>query len=810
MKLAELQPRLEAVTSIDVGVAYQVFRGQTGSEDLDQFLIFLRDRGYLSTEGFQELYGIGSTVEVTSFSLTLASPSGDVSRAFAALQAGATGAAAEPAESSIADAEEPAIALQNRKTAKYSVLGFVGEGGMGQIHVAKDLSLRRKVALKQLKEEAAKMEEAVTRFVNEAQVTAQLDHPNIVPVYSLEIGEEMQFAYSMKLVQGKTLKKLIDETKDLYASGEPIDEEHDENARLGHFLRLCDALAFAHSKGVIHRDLKPENIMIGRFNELYVMDWGLARLLDQPAGEASRQDAEGDRVSGVWGEEDGSGLKSERTLMGTVLGTPRYMSPEQAKAENDQLDGRSDIYTLGLILYELASLKKAIPGKMVLETLTNAAKAVKLPLVHVSPRVTLADDLRAIIDKATAPKPSNRYATVKELSDDINRYLRGDAVSARRDTVVQKLGRAMARNRQAAVFGTATLVLGVAALSGGWVLYNRQLAAQQREEATKEERDHAERESRFVIDVAQKSQELNAKLLQIQAIVEGISQGATQALGYGTETADPIYFEEAFVGAEARPPGLVQSAHYGGPVSLDFPVWAVAPGASKEALLPPIRRLNAIRAALRDSCLARHTQGGAGAADVVQKGGPILWCYLGLAEGAVAIYPGTGSVPEGYDPRTRPWYTLSVGKPGSNFGNPYIDKLRGERVLPCSASLQGPAGQLLGVAGVSVRFDYLIEALSPKELSGAVRETFLTNENAQVIIRSSGAGVRTGAGELHDVMDLEPLPLAEVAQDIREKKRRGKRLIEGPDGPALVAYNRIDVLGWYHVVVAQVSELYKP
>jgi serine/threonine-protein kinase len=772
--------------------------------------MFLRDRGYLSAEAFQELYGIGGTVEVTSRNMTLRSARDPLQISSALGAANGVGKTAEAAEKESADAEL-VNGLKDPREAKYAVLGFVAEGGMGQIHVAKDLVLRRKVALKRLKSEAAAMSEAVARFVNEAQITAQLDHPNIVPVYSLEVGQDNEIAYSMKLVQGKTLKKLLEETRDLYARGEPIDEEHDLDARLGHFVKLCDAIGFAHAKGVIHRDLKPENIMLGRFNELYVMDWGLARLVDQPAVKAPREGAASAEVSRVWG---GGASASELTMAGSVLGTPRYMSPEQAHGNNEALDGRSDLYTLGLILYELVSLKKAIPGKAALETLGNAAKAMKLPLAHVSPRVAIAIDLRAIIDKATAAAPSDRYATVKELSDDIHRYMRGDAVRARRDTVIQKLGRVMAKNRQAAVLGTAAIVLGVTGLAGGWVLYNRQLAAQQREAATREERAHAERESRFIIDVAQKTQELNAKLLQIEAIVEGISQAATQALGYGTEAADPIYFEEAFGSGEGRPAGLIQSAHYGGPVSVDFPVWAVAPGVSREALLAPMRRLSPIRGTLRESCLARHAEKGSddakGAADIVKSGGPILWCYIGLSEGAVAIYPGSGSVPEGYDPRTRPWYTLSVGRPGATWGNPYIDKLRGERVLPCSASLEGPSGQLLGVAGAGVRFDYIIQALSPDELQGAVRETFLTDEHGRVIVRSSGAGLRTGAGKLHDSLQLEALPLPEVAQAIREKKRRGKQLVDGAAGPALVAFNRIDALGWYHVVTAQVSELYKP
>ena len=396
MDLAELEPHLQQATTIDIDAAYAAFKRTSGSENIDEFLVFLRDRGYLSAEAFQELHGLAGLVEVTSYEVL-----SDTDR----------GASEQPpssmrgAERAFAEISQLAKVTRDSKStidSKFAVLGFVAEGGMGQIYVAKDVLLRRNIALKRLKREAAQVTEAVARFFNEAQITAQLDHPNIVPVYSLEASRARDIAYSMKLVQGKTLKKLLEETKDLYAANRPIDENHDLDERLQYFLKLCDAIGFAHAKGVIHRDLKPENVMIGRYNELYLMDWGIARILQQSSGKSVREDTQSISVASADGKEASN---SELTMAGAVLGTPRYMSPEQAQGE--QLDNRSDLYAMGLILYEVVSLKKAIPGKSALDILTNAAHGLKQPLTPPSPREPIAIDLQAIIEKATASMARN-------------------------------------------------------------------------------------------------------------------------------------------------------------------------------------------------------------------------------------------------------------------------------------------------------------------------------------------------------------------------------------------------------------------
>jgi len=161
---------------------------------------------------------------------------------------------------------------------RFELQSVLGRGGMGTVFRAKQRELGRDVAFKQLDEDHA--DETRERFLREARITAQLDHPHIVPIYVLEVSPDSStIGYAMKLVEGKTLRTLLRETVAAYKARQPIDEEHSLTTRLDHFLKICDAMAFAHAHGILHRDLKPANMMIGRFNEVYLMDWGVARAI---------------------------------------------------------------------------------------------------------------------------------------------------------------------------------------------------------------------------------------------------------------------------------------------------------------------------------------------------------------------------------------------------------------------------------------------------------------------------------------------------------------------------------------------------
>ncbi len=333
-----VQPHL----STPVEELYQAFRSETGHDDLDRFLAHLEQTQLISVDVSRHVLDV-TGVELSDSQLP------DLDKAGAP-----------------APVENPLL-----------MMGLIGEGSMGKIHLAKDLGLRRKVAFKELKPEVAGRGDIVERFLSEVQITAQLDHPNVVPVYRLHTGSDGALSYSMKLVQGKELKDLINETRELYNQDQPVEGEYTLTSRLEVFLKVCDALAYAHNKGVVHRDLKPANIMVGRHTEVYVMDWGMARPI------ASFQEEEGTLAIDVSRED-------EMTLVGEAVGTPRYMSPEQAAGRNTELDGRSDLYALGAILFELVCLKPAFDGRNIRELMKRVMRGDRDPVVHISDGVKIA------------------------------------------------------------------------------------------------------------------------------------------------------------------------------------------------------------------------------------------------------------------------------------------------------------------------------------------------------------------------------------------------------------------------------------
>ncbi len=308
---------------------------------------------------------------------------------------------------------------------KYTVGSLIAQGGMGAILEGEENVLRRKVAMKRMLSTGEA--DNVMRFIEEAQITAQLDHPNIVPVYELAVDDYEQVYYTMKLVRGITLHKVlglihqgVDETVKKY----PL------TALLGIFQKVCDALAYAHSKGVLHRDLKPENIMLGEYGEVMVMDWGLARA-------SGRKQGSGPQRTLVRSARQEQG---QMTMVGMVFGTPHYMAPEQARGQSDQYDARTDIYALGAILYQILTLEPPIKGDDVGQVLMSVASGNVAPALIAGqgpkdaptdrtyphlPGGKIPPALAAITRKAMALEMNDRYASVQELQADIEAFQGG-------------------------------------------------------------------------------------------------------------------------------------------------------------------------------------------------------------------------------------------------------------------------------------------------------------------------------------------------------------------------------------------------
>ena len=304
---------------------------------------------------------------------------------------------------------------------RYAERAVLGVGGMGEVRLVRDDRIGREVAMKVMRSEALDPE----RFLREARVQGQLEHPSIVPVYDLGQSGDGGLFFTMKRVRGVTLEEAA--------------RTATRRKLLSSFVSVCLAVDFAHSRGVVHRDLKPQNVMLGDFGEVYVLDWGIAKLLNDDAPVAS-----GDRV------EDGAGPRSA-TAYGAVLGTLGYMAPEQLRGE--KVDVLADVYALGAILFELLTGESLHLG----ETIDDLAKAT---LGDASARVRercrahdVAPELEAVCLRATAPDRDGRFPTARALSDAIERYLDGDRDLARRRELAREHAERASRSAAAAVGG---------------------------------------------------------------------------------------------------------------------------------------------------------------------------------------------------------------------------------------------------------------------------------------------------------------------------------------------------------------------
>lgn len=291
--------------------------------------------------------------------------------------------------------------------------GQLATGGMGSVEIVVDQALARRLARKVMHPNLQTEEDAVRRFVREARVTGRLDHPNIVPIHHVGLDGDGRLFFTMKLVTGDTLEALTDQLPDGVMSTETLFDLLDV------VIRVCDALGFAHSRGVLHCDVKPANVMVGAFGQVYLMDWGIARVLgddaDEPGtGENAATDDAHFRTDADADPEDSNKTRN------AILGSPAYMSPEQAWGRRRELTTAADVYAVGALLYRIVARRPPHDGDTFMAALWNAQTndPRKLP-EHVPLELT------RIIGRALAREPMERHESVDALKQDLVRFMRG-------------------------------------------------------------------------------------------------------------------------------------------------------------------------------------------------------------------------------------------------------------------------------------------------------------------------------------------------------------------------------------------------
>lgn len=312
--------------------------------------------------------------------------------------------------SEVSSAELPAAQVDALVfSTRYDEVELLGEGGMGRVVLCKDQRIGRHVAVKMLRKDKALRPELRMRFLREARVQGQLEHPSVVPVYDIGMGPDGTYFFTMKCVRGRTLAQLL---QDLRAADPTTTAAFGRHRLLTVFQSVCQALAFSHEHGVIHRDLKPANVMVGSFGQVQVLDFGLAKIVgaeDVPAGEVIDEPTD-----------------DAHTMSGEMLGTPGYMAPEQARGELERIDARADVYALGAMLFELLTLTPLHPRGSVEETLLSTIEGPDARPNERVPGSNVPPELSAICVKATSLDPKDRYASAKELLQVLEGFLAGD------------------------------------------------------------------------------------------------------------------------------------------------------------------------------------------------------------------------------------------------------------------------------------------------------------------------------------------------------------------------------------------------
>ncbi len=662
----------------------------------------------------------------------------------------------------------------------------IARGGQACISRGLDRKFNRVIAVKSLHDELKDKSEHRRAFVTEARVTAQLEHPSIVPVYGMYEDDENGLHLSMKLIRGRTLKEYLDRTRMHYRRLTKVERSRHERAllwkRLGIFLRICEAISYVHHRKVIHRDLKPENIMIGSFNETYVMDWGIAEYHDDEHPREKR-----------------------------VAGTLQYIAPEVINQQD--YDTRSDIFLLGLILYEIVFLKPAYPPSTTRdEAIYKAQRCLIDPFQHkFKCKVDL--DLKMIIAKALMSNPDKRYQTVKELTDDLAAYEIGEEVSANPDNIVEKILRKLRHHYKFLLFTSITLLLAFAVLSAVAMyreMNHRRLAAQ---------KDHAM--SVIYSKGMYSCSRFDRQFRHYEYLLSVIASEAallSKAENIQNEHARYYTFNDLF-STDTAPPDYGYSPTFMKNISLDhamfiYPGMAAPPPPQMVKMMQVLYLLkDSLRAAVVNSMGDNIPEGATTAEQneiIRNQVKPLIsWVYVGFGNGLHISYPPRTDVAHNYDPRKRDWYAEAVKTPyHAIWSAPYVDtgELK-DIVVSCSQAIVNEKNEVIGVAGADVSLSQLIAILHKTGNQGDyIKNKYLVDKSGRIIADSTEKLL--AARTQNDQLEFRQFPYSDLLNEMWGEKN-GWRFSSERGINYLYFFLEIESLEWLYIERIDFEELLK-
>jgi len=517
--------------------------------------------------------------------------------------------------------------------------------------------------------------------------------------------------------------------------------------------------------------------MLGAFGEVYVVDWGIAKVMGEVEAAPKHLEAIPEGLTTA-------------TQAGYAVGTPAYMSPEQAAGEVEVLGPPSDQYALGLILQELISLERANDTGDLPSTLAAAIKAERAPLKL--PRGRASRDLAAIVNKATRMEPEDRYPSVEAFAEDLRRYLRNEETVARPDRLWRKPVRWTIRHPAAATsLGLAVTLLAVLTVSGLVVasvigLAASQAAAHRREEAMTD----------LVTAVSAHAHALDTQFLSYEGLLERLSGATVELLEHGTATPGPFYTPADLRGGRG-PDDYAQSDLYGQGVTLQAPAIVLAPGITHREVARDMYRLRPLTRDLRRVLLGDPNRTLTDTQErriILGKGAPIAWSYVGLEDGVLLNYPGNTKYSPDYDARKRPWYTEARGTHGPAWGQPYPDDSGRGLLLPCNEALYDAKGTFLGVASLSVTLSQLVGELLTDAIPG-LQTTYVVDDDGNLVVASDEKDLDLWAGLNHGkALDKEPFPVDAVRTALADEPTGHLEV-----GDAIYVWARMDAVGWSYV-----------